>query len=57
MYKCCAVCGDRCRTNVRLIWQRDCDGKMFHVCCLCAEMDKVNADSVNNYKGGIVKED
>lgn len=42
----CAVCGDLVQTNVKLKWRRDCDHVVFHVCMLCAESGKVNADSV-----------
>ncbi|MBO5505355.1 MAG: hypothetical protein J5984_02640 [Clostridia bacterium] len=42
----CAVCGDTNQTNVRLKWQRHSDSKVFHVCCACAEANRVNADSV-----------
>lgn len=45
----CSVCGDRHQRNVRLVWQRDSDGKRFDICCLCAEQGKVNAESVDNY--------
>lgn len=45
----CAVCGDTHQTNVRLRWQRHCDGLIFDVCMLCGESNKVNAESVNKY--------
>ena len=45
----CAVCGDTCITNVRLVWKRDSDDKLFNVCCACAEAGKVNSVSVDNY--------
>lgn len=54
MKKTCAVCGDTCKTNVKLTWKRDSDGNCYSVCCACAEADKVNADSVENYKGGFL---
>ena len=46
----CAVCGDRCETNVRLAWRRDSDGKTVNVCMACAEENKVNAESIDNFK-------
>lgn len=46
----CAVCGDRCATNVRLKWRRDSDGKTVNVCMMCAETGKVNAESINNFQ-------
>jgi len=46
MGKQCAVCGDKCQTNVRLLWRRDKDKKTFHICLSCAEQDKVNENSV-----------
>lgn len=45
----CAVCGDTCHVNVQLLWRRDSDQKLFDVCLLCAEADKVNETSVDNY--------
>lgn len=53
--KVCAVCGDYHATNVRLVWERTKDRKRFNICCACAEADKVNAESVNNYPMGEVK--
>ena len=51
--KTCAVCGDKCQTNVRLRWKRDKDGNCYSVCCRCAEeKGKVNANSVENFKAG-----
>lgn len=49
MKKRCSVCGDTCQTNVTLVWERHIDGQRFDICCLCAEANKVNADSVNNF--------
>lgn len=46
----CAVCGDDCQNNVLMKWQRDSDRKVFNICMLCAEMGKVNAQSVDNIK-------
>ena len=43
----CAVCGDTCQTNVKFKWQRFSDNVIFHVCAMCAEGNKVNADSVH----------
>lgn len=45
----CAVCGDTTSINVQLCWRRSRDQKLFDVCCLCAETDKVNEHSVDNY--------
>lgn len=45
----CAVCGDTTSINVKLCWQRDRDHKLFDVCLLCAEADKVNEHSVDNF--------
>ena len=45
----CAVCGDTASINVRLCWKRDRDHKLFDVCMCCAELDKVNEHSVDNY--------
>lgn len=42
----CAVCGDTHQTNVKFKWQRFSDNTVFHVCGMCAESNKVNADSV-----------
>lgn len=53
-YKCCAVCGDTTKRNVRLLWEREKDGAKFSVCMLCAETNKVNEKSVENYKNGRV---
>ena len=50
--KICAVCGDACQTNIRLTWKRDSDGNCYSICCACAEADKVNAKSVENFKSG-----
>ena len=52
--KVCAVCGDNCQTNVKLTWRRDSDGNCYSICCACAEADKVNAKSVENFKGGFL---
>lgn len=53
-FKCCAVCGTRVKSNVKLVWNRDSDNKFFSVCCLCAEQNKVNAKSVDNFADGIL---
>lgn len=53
-YKCCAVCGDTEKVNVRLLWEREKDGARFSVCMACAESNKVNEKSVENYKEGRV---
>lgn len=45
----CAVCGDRCASNVRLAWRRDRDGKTVNVCFACAEENKVNEHSIDNF--------
>lgn len=48
--RCCAVCGDTCQTNVKLVWKRHRDGLLFDICLLCAETPgKVNEHSVDNY--------
>lgn len=47
--KLCAVCGDTCHVNVRLLWRRSRDQKLFDVCLACAEADRVNEHSVDNY--------
>ena len=49
MKKRCAVCGDTHKTNVRLAWRRDSDGRIVNVCCACAEAGKVNEKSIDNY--------
>ena len=46
---CCAVCGDDCKNNVILKWKRKKDNKTFNICCLCAEGEKVNEKSVDNF--------
>lgn len=53
-FKCCAVCGDRVKSNVKLVWNRDSDNKFFSVCCMCAESNKVNAKSVDNFADGLL---
>lgn len=45
----CAVCGDTTSINVQLAWRRSRDQKLFDVCLLCAEADKVNEHSVDNF--------
>ena len=55
--KVCAVCGDNCQTNVKLTWRRDSDGNYYSICCACAEADKVNAKSVENFKSGCLGKD
>lgn len=45
----CAVCGDTCYVNVRLLWRRSRDKKLFDVCLLCSETGKVNEHSVDNF--------
>lgn len=45
----CAVCGDTCHVNVRLLWRRSCDQKLFDVCLACAEAGRVNEHTVDNY--------
>lgn len=52
MKKVCAVCGDKSQVNVRLKWKRNSDQKVFDVCLHCAELDKVNEHSVNNFSKG-----
>ena len=52
--KVCAVCGDTCEINVKRTWRRDKDGNCYSVCCYCSEMGYVNADSVENFKGGFL---
>ena len=47
MKKKCAVCGDTHQTNIIYKWQRNSDGTVFHICGLCAEAGKVNAESVH----------
>jgi hypothetical protein len=42
----CAVCGDKSQVNTRSQWKRDSDQVIFHVCLHCAELDKVNKDTV-----------
>lgn len=42
----CAICGDLVQSNVKLLWKRDSDDTVFHVCLMCAESGKVNKDSV-----------
>ena len=49
MKKRCAVCGDTTKLNVRLAWKRDSDGKEVNVCLACAEADKVNENSIDNF--------
>ena len=46
MKRMCAVCGDKTQINVRKLWQRHSDKKVFNTCMACAEAGKVNADSV-----------
>ena len=55
--KVCAVCGDTCQMNVRLTWKRNSDGNCYSICCACAEADKVNAKSVENFKSGYLGKD
>lgn len=50
--KCCAVCGDTSKVNTHLKWKRDFDNRVFSVCVYCAEQDKVNEKSVENFKDG-----
>ena len=45
----CAVCGDTCYVNVRLLWRRSCDQKLFDVCLACAEANHVNEHTVDTY--------
>lgn len=45
----CAVCGTTVQSNVLLKWRRRCDGKVFNICLLCYEDNKVNEDSINNF--------
>ena len=45
----CAVCGDTTKMNVRLAWKRGRDGKCVNVCCACAEGNRVNAKSIDNF--------
>lgn len=45
----CACCGDTTSINVQLCWRRDSDQKLFDICLLCAESDKVNSKSVDNF--------
>lgn len=52
----CACCGDTTSINVRLCWRRDSDQKLFDICLLCAEGDKVNAESVNAYGPSAVQD-
>ena len=49
MKKRCAVCGDTTKSNVRLAWRRERDGKEVNVCCTCAEAGLVTEDSIDNY--------
>ena len=42
----CAVCGDTNQANVCLKWQRNRDGKIFHICALCAEEGKFTAETL-----------
>ena len=49
----CAVCGDKTKLNVRLVWIRDFDQQEFNICLACAEAGKVNETSVENFPGGI----
>ena len=46
----CAVCGDRSRTNVRIVWRRFSDNALFDVCLLCCETGRVNETTVNNFR-------
>lgn len=52
----CACCGDTTSINVRLCWRRDSDRKLFDICLLCAESDKVNPESVNAYGPSAVQD-
>lgn len=45
----CSVCGDTCQTNVKMKWRRFKDNMVFDVCCLCAEGNKANENSVEKY--------
>ena len=45
----CAVCGDKTQINVMYRWKRDFDQKVFNVCAACAEENKQDSVSVDNY--------
>ena len=42
----CAVCGNTSQVNVCLKWQRHSDGKIFHICALCAEKGEFTAETL-----------
>lgn len=47
----CAVCETQVQSNVILVWQRDSDKTLFHICALCGESGKVNAETVQKKQG------
>lgn len=42
----CACCGTRVQSNIVLKWKRRSDGKVFHICALCAELGEVSDTTV-----------
>ena len=46
----CAVCDDKTQANVVLKWRRKDDSVIFHICLLCAETNKVFANTVKMKK-------